>query len=393
METERMSVNRIKVAALVEGRVVSGPAKNILRFAADCRDRVDLTIVTFVRTSGKYVYGSEVANNQLVSAARSLNIPIEIVQEKGPFDLTALGALRGIFERQRVNIVETHGTKSHFLVSLLRGRNFNWIAFHHGYTTEDLKALFYRQFDRWSLRLSDSVVTVCAEFATMLEGRGVRRDRISVVHNSVNTDRHNSHKRLSEEARHQWNASRDERIVISAGRLSPEKGHTYLIDAVSTIVSTSPELKLKVLIAGSGPSEKKLKEQVSEKGLNQRVMLIGHCSDLDGLFSIADLFVLPSLSEGSPNVLLESMAARVPIVATKVGGVTELVKNGESAILVPPADSESLKTAILELLMNRSRAIQLANVAFEDARSLFNASKRDELLLSIYSWMMGEKSG
>jgi glycosyltransferase involved in cell wall biosynthesis len=226
----------------------------------------------------------------------------------------------------------------------------------------------------------------------MLEGRGVRRERISVLHNSVNTDVHRSHTKLSEAARHQWGLLRDERIVVSAGRLSPEKGHTYLIDAVSTIVSTSPELKIKVLIAGSGPCGKNLKEQISEKGLQQRVKLIGHCSDLDALFSVADLFVLPSLSEGSPNVLLESMAARVPIVATKVGGVTELVKNGESAILVPPGDSESLKTAILELLMNRSRAIQLASVAFENARLLFNVSRRDELLLSIYSRVMRDKS-
>lgn len=385
-----MSMNQIKVVALVEGRVLTGPAKNILRFADDCRDRVDLTIVTFLRISGKNA--TEVSNNQLVSAARSLNVPIEIIQETGPFDLKVLGALREIFDRHRANIVETHGIKSHFLVSLLRGKNFRWIAFHHGYTMEDLKVRFYQQFDRWSLRFCDSVVTVCAEFATTLEGRGVRRDRISVVHNSVNTEVNCSRAKLSEEARHQWNLSGDEYIVISAGRLSPEKGHAYLIDAISTIVSTSPELKLKVLIAGSGPGERKLKEQVSGRGLNQYVKFIGHCSDLDGLFTIADLFVLPSLSEGSPNVLLESMAARVPIVATRVGGVTDLVKNGESAILVPPADSESLKTAILELVMNRSRATQLANVAFEDARLLFNGSKRDELLLAIYSWVIREKS-
>jgi glycosyltransferase involved in cell wall biosynthesis len=74
--------------------------------------------------------------------------------------------------------------------------------------------------------------------------------------------------------------------------------------------------------------------------------------------------VLPSLSEGSLNVLLESMAARVLIVATKVGGVPDLVKEGESAILFPPGDSESLKEAITELLMNRSQAIELVIVAF-----------------------------
>jgi glycosyltransferase involved in cell wall biosynthesis len=383
-------MNRIKVVALVEGRVVTGPAKNILRFAVDCRDRVDLTIVTFIRTLDKNL--SAVSNNQLVSAARSLDIPIEIVRETGPLDLTVLGALRGIFHRHQAHIVETHGIKSHFLVSLLPGRNFRWIAFHHGYTTENLKVRFYHQFDRWSLRFCDLVVTVCGEFATMLASRGVRRDRVFVVHNSVETDVHYSHAKLSEETRQQWNVSRDERMVLSAGRLSPEKGHNYLIDAVSMMVSTLPQLKFKVLIAGSGPSERKLKEQVNKKGLHARVELVGQCSDIKALFSIADLFVLPSLSEGSPNVLLESMAARVPIVATKVGGVPELVKDGESAILVPPADSESLKKAIIELLMNRSRATQLAIVAFENARLIFSTSKHDEHLLSIYDRVICEKS-
>lgn len=226
----------------------------------------------------------------------------------------------------------------------------------------------------------------------MLASRGVRRDRIFVVHNSVETDIRYSHAKLSEETRQLWNVSRDEHMVLSVGRLSPEKGHNYLIDAVSTIVSTSSQLKLKVLIAGSGPSERKLKEQINKKGLQGRVELLGQCSDIKALFSIADLFVLPSLSEGSPNVLLESMAARVPILATKVGGVPELVKDGESAILVLPADSESLKKAIIELLMNRSRAIQLASVAFENARLIFSTSKRDEHLLSIYDRVIREKS-
>ena len=381
-----MSMKQIKIAALVEGRFLTGPAKNILKFADDCRDRVDLTLVTFLRTSGKYA--SEAPNHQLVSAARSLKIPIEIVEESGPFDLKVLSALREIFQRHGTDIVETHGIKSHFLVSLLRQKDFRWIAFHHGYTMEDLKARCYQQFDRWSLRLCDSVVTVCSEFAAVLEGRGVRPGRISVVQNSVNTEVHRPDKKMSEKARCQWNILPGEQVLISAGRLSPEKGHAYLIDAVSAIVSKSPELKLKLLIAGSGTCEGKLKEQVSRRGLSQCVKFVGHCSNLDELFSIADLFVLPSLSEGSPNVLLESMAARVPIVATKVGGVPELVTNGESAILVPPADSESLKTAILELVVNRSRAIQLANVAFENARLLFNAAKRDERLLGIYNCVM-----
>ena len=383
-------MNRIKVVALVEGRVVTGPAKNILRFAVDCRDRMDLTIVTFVRALDKNL--AEVSDNQLVSAARSLDVPIETVREAGPWDLTVLGALRGIFDRHRAQIVETHGTKSHFLISLLPERKFRWIGFHHGYTTENLKARVYHQFDRWSLRFCDLVVTVCTDFATLLASRGVRRDRIVVVHNSVKAEVRDSDAKLTEETRQQWNLSGDERVVLSAGRLSREKGHKYLIDAVSTIVSALPQLRLKVLIAGNGPFERRLKAQVDKKGLQQCVKLVGHRSDINGLYSIADLFVLPSLSEGSPNVLLESMAARVPIVATRVGGVPELVKDGESAILVPPADSESLKKAIIELLIDRSRALQLASAAFDNVRTIFSPSKHDEHLLSIYDSVIREKS-
>ena len=293
-------MSRIKVVALVEGRVVTGPAKNILRFAVDCRDRMDLTIVTFVRALDKNL--AEVSNNQLVSAARSLDIPIETVRETGPWDLTVLGALREIFDRHRAQIVETHGTKSHFLISLLPKRKFRWIAFHHGYTTENLKARVYHQFDRWSLRFCDLVVTVCTDFATLLASRGVRRDRIVVVHNSVKAEVRDSDAKLTEETRQQWNLSGDERVVLSAGRLSREKGHKYLIDAVSTIVSALPQLRLKLLIAGNGPFERKLNAQVDKKGLQQCVNLVGHRSDINGLYSIADLFVLPSLSEGSPNV-------------------------------------------------------------------------------------------
>jgi glycosyltransferase involved in cell wall biosynthesis len=208
----------------------------------------------------------------------------------------------------------------------------------------------------------------------------------------VKTDVVDSDVKLSEETSQRWKIPHDEWVVLTVGRLSPEKGHRYLIDAVSTIMRTSPQLKLQVLIAGSGPAERKLKEQVNKNGLNQRIRLIGHCSEIRGMFSIADLFVLPSLSEGSPNVVLESMAARVPIVATNVGGVPELVDDGESAILVPPKDSESLARAMTELLSNRSRATLLASVAFDKARLIFSATRYDERILSIYARLIGNRS-
>jgi glycosyltransferase involved in cell wall biosynthesis len=195
-------VNRTKVVALVEARVVTGPAKTILRFATECRDRVDLLIVTFVRASEKRT--PDDPHNAFISEVRRLNLPLEIIRETGAFDLSVLASLRQICERHKADIVQTHAVKSHFLVSLLRERSFRWIAFHHGYTAEDLKARIYKQFDRWSLRGSDCVVTVCEEFASGLARRGNRKDRIFVVHNSVAPDFVCPNSVLSQESRQRF---------------------------------------------------------------------------------------------------------------------------------------------------------------------------------------------
>jgi glycosyltransferase involved in cell wall biosynthesis len=376
-------VNRIRVVAILEAKGVTGPAKNLLKFAADCRDKVDLTLVTFQRIPANN--GSASSNHPLVSEARKLNIAIEVVPETSPFDLTSVNALRKIFQQREAQIVETHGTKSHFLVSLLWRRQFSWIAFHHGYTAEDIKIKFYQHFDRWSLRRCDSAVTVCEEFAALLEKRGVRRDRIHIVHNAVESNPHYARLESVEKARRHWNIKPDERVVLSVGRLSPEKGHADLVEAASRIVGRSPAWKIRVIIAGSGPCEKRLKDQADALGLKENVELVGHQSELHGLFAIADVFVLPSLSEGSPNVLLESMAAGVPIISTRVGGVPELLKDSESAILVAPADKNALAVAILELLMNRPLANRLAGAAFERVQVDFSPAKRHENLLNIYA--------
>ena len=375
-------MSRTKVIALVEARSVTGPAKNILRFAGECRDRVDLTIVTFVRPSGR---SSQLASdNAFISEVRKLNLPFEIIWETRTFDLSVLASLREICERQNADIVQTHAVKSHLLVSLLRKRRFRWIAFHHGYTSGELKVQVYNQCDRWSLRACDCVVTVCAEFASKLARRGNRQNRIFVVPNSVKLDFVYPNATQSQETRQRWLISGDELVILVVGRLSREKGHRYLIEAIAKIASSAPQLKLKVLIAGEGSAEGKLKTQIAKRGLEKRIKLIGQYSDVRPLFSIADLFVLPSLSEGSPNALLESMAARVPIVATNVGGVPEIVNDGESAILVPPANIDLLGKSILELLVNHPRAKQLATVAFDRARLMFSPTRYNEQLLNIY---------
>jgi glycosyltransferase involved in cell wall biosynthesis len=373
---------RRKILAVVEARVLTGPAKNILRFAAGNRDRIDFTVVTFVRKADN---AAGLGDNQFVATARGMGLAVETIGERGRFDLSVKTVLRQICDRHSPDIVQTHAVKSHFLLSFFRNRPFRWIAFHHGYTEEDLKMRFYNQCDLWSLRKPDLVVTVCREFATQLVARGVRRNAIAVVPNSMPCDFVPASRAVCAQAKARWNVANNEAVVLAIGRLSPEKGHRYLVSAVARIASAEPELAFQVLIAGAGPCQDSLKKQIRGLGLDHRIKIIGYCCDVKSLFMIADLFVLPSLSEGSPNVLLESVAARVPIVASNVGGVPELVKDRESAILVPPGNAEVLATCMRELLFNRSRAEYLTRAALERARLMFTPELYDQRILDLYA--------
>jgi glycosyltransferase involved in cell wall biosynthesis len=122
---------------------------------------------------------------------------------------------------------------------------------------------------------------------------------------------------------------------------------------------TSPELKCKLLIVGEGPERGTLKAAARFRGVQQEVIFAGQVTDVQPFYAAAAVFVLPSHSEGSPNVLLEAMVANLPIVATAVGGVPEILKHNESALLVPAKDQNAMAAAIARVLGEEDLARRL----------------------------------
>jgi glycosyltransferase involved in cell wall biosynthesis len=123
---------------------------------------------------------------------------------------------------------------------------------------------------------------------------------------------------------------------------------------------------------------------VAQLNLRDAVQFIGHVQDVGPLLGAADVFVLPSLSEGSPNVLLEAMAARVPAIATSVGGIPEMVIDGESAFLVPPGNAIALCKAMVDRASAPARAMALAANAYERVRNLFTPEAYGRRILGTY---------
>jgi len=146
-------------------------------------------------------------------------------------------------------------------------------------------------------------------------------------------------------------------IVLTVARLDAQKGIAHLLDAAVAVPRAS------FAIAGEGPDRAALEQRAATLGVSDRVRFLGHRHDVPALLAAADLFVLPSLYEGLPLAVLEAMAAGVPVIATSVGGTAEVVRDGETGTLVPPADADTLSSAIARTLADRQQASRLALAA------------------------------
>jgi glycosyltransferase involved in cell wall biosynthesis len=317
-----------------------------------------------------------------VKAARELGLEISVIPERFRFDTSVLPALRKIVESKAPDIVLTHQVKSHLLMKLSRlSQQYPWVAFHHGYTTTDRKMRAYNLLNRWSLPAADGVVTVCEAFARDLRVAGVPQKRIHVQHNSIRPEPVASLEE-SKLLRQRLGIGDEEALVLTVGRLSREKAQMDLLVAFNLLLKTNPNTKL--VIVGEGPERGRLAAAAVSAGLSDRVTFTGEVGNVQPYYGAADVFVLPSHSEGSPYVLLEAMAAKVPIVATVVGGVPEMVKDEESALLVPSRSARSLASAIARVLDDRELAGRLTENAYTLVTTAYAPETQIRSLLRLY---------
>jgi glycosyltransferase involved in cell wall biosynthesis len=159
-------------------------------------------------------------------------------------------------------------------------------------------------------------------------------------------------------------------VVGIVGKLSAVKGHQHFLAAAALIARSHDAVRF--LIVGDGPRRIELEQQAAELGIAEATRFVGAREDVPALLKLMDVFVLSSLSEGAPNAIMEAMAAGVPVVATRVGGVPELVADGSTGILVEPRDPVALADAIADLLDDRTRAILMGRSGQSVARERFD---------------------
>lgn len=300
------------------------------------------------------------------------------------FDTPRLAAaareLRGRLDG--ADVLLCHGYKADLLGhSAARRLGLPVVAVSRGWTAETWRVRLYEAVDRRMLRAMDLVVCVSEAQAAKVRAAGVPAAKIAVIRNAARPAAFPPAGDAGRSALAAHAASGGDWLVVTAARLSPDKGIHVLVDAARRVVDRLPGARF--VVFGDGSERDRLERQIAECGLDDAFTLAGFCGNLDQLWPNADLMVLPSFTEGLPNVVLEASAAGVPVVATAVGGTPEAVEDGRTGLLVPPGDPVALSAAVVDLLGDplRRRKFGLAGRAFVRERFSFSLQARQYLEL------------
>jgi len=333
------------VVHLTSSRFYGGPERQMLGLALALRPAAQTVIVSFAEGGRCMAFLDQARHQGLRSMA---------LRHDTPHLLAARRELGDVLRAVHADVLCCHGYKANLLGrSAARQRGIPAVAVSRGWTGESFRVRLYETLDRLALRWMDHVVCVSAAQADKVRSAGVPGSRVSVIANSIRVERFAQRTAASRAELHERFPSPRSFLIGAAGRLSPEKGFDVLLDAAARVVRS--EGTAGFLIFGDGPLRARLEQQIAALGLGDNVVLAGFHNDLDRLLPALDLFVQASFTEGMPNVLLEAMAAHLPVVATAVGGTPELVEDGVSGWLVAPGDPAALARRMNEALAHRRR--------------------------------------
>jgi glycosyltransferase involved in cell wall biosynthesis len=298
---------------------------------------------------------SQSPNTQLHDTAISAGIESHTIACKGRLDHSVLEGIRGLTRRMGVDVVHAHGYKADIYAYVaLRGSDTSLVSTCHNWIDTDIPSRIYGTIDRRVLRNYGGVVAVSEEVKTRLLRAGIAKERVRCIRNGIDL--------RPFDVRRSEGPSTDQPILVGlACRLAHEKGGDLFVQMVGDVLKEFPATRF--VVAGDGPDRPMLEALIKKMGIGTNIRLLGHCEDMPAFYASLDILVSPSRTEGLPMVLLEAMATRLPIVATAVGAVPSVVRDGLTGILVPANDIASLTRAVIRLLRDAGLRQQLGDAA------------------------------
>jgi len=282
------------------------------------------------------------------------------------------------------DLLHTHGYVADILgISSARLLKIPVISTCHGFIESDRKLSIYNRFDRFFLKFADEIIAVSTSIRSILISGGVEASHIKVIPNAVGINiseaSFTSHR---SEIRRSFSLPENDFVLGYVGRLSKEKGLEYLIEAVS--LARTANCPAKLMIVGDGPLKPQLQTIVRQRRLEPHVIFTGFQNNVEQFLPAMDVFVLPSLTEGTPIALLEAMAYGIPSIASAVGQIPTIITSGESGMLITPGSTQEIHKHIVFLYGNPLVRKSISKTAQEKIQGEFDIKAWVEKIESEY---------
>lgn len=366
----------LKVLQLIPTLDRSGAEKQMVMLAKGLpRDRFRVEVAALTRSG------------PLEAELKDAGIPVTVIGKPLKVDPLALMRLARFLKAGSFDVVQTwifaanaYGrvasrlakvpvvVVSEMAVDLWKGRGERWVD---------------RKLATWSDRLVGNSNAVVDFYRTL----GVPDDRLAMIYSGIADEEPPAIDRAA--VRSEFGFPADAPMVLFAGRLAEQKRVDDLLKALDLVQHVQPDVR--TLIAGDGPLRDRLEETATAYRLDERVRFLGHREDVPRLLAAADMLVLPSSYEGLPNVVLEAMRFRKPVVATAAPGTTEIVVDGETGCLVPIGDQRQLARSIRDLARDPEHARRLGEAGRARVESHFTAATMIEQFASLYERLAKSK--
>jgi L-malate glycosyltransferase len=283
------------------------------------------------------------------------------LERRAGFDWRCVRRLSRMCRQMRVDLVHAHQYTpfAYAVAAGVCGRRPPVLFSEHGRFFPDSPSRKRKIFNRLMYRSCDRFVAVGNSVRqALIDNEGLPSNRIEVIYNGVNVLSAKSGTAARMAIRAELGASNGDIVVLNVARLDPIKDHQTAVRAIGIASRRNPAIRM--FIAGDGPERAAIEQAVREQHLENRVKLLGMRHDIGDLLCAADVFLLTSVSEGVPVTVLESMAAGIPVIATNVGGLPEVVTDRKTGLLAPTGDAACLADALLLLAENSEMRSNLA---------------------------------
>ncbi len=332
-------------------------------------------------------------DSQVGAVARELGIrvfPVDISGEITPWhDGQGTVRLAGIIRRWGVQVVHAHGAKAGLLARLscllVRKRPATVVTAHNFVYTGSVRGWKQKLLlgaEKRLLPLTDQFIAVSQGLRQeILNSQGIAPEKVMTIYNGLDLELF-SEASDREQVRARLGLEPHRPVVGTVARFAPQKGLQYFIDMVACLEKQLPGIQY--LVVGDGPLREKIESLAKSRGVREKITFTGFIADIPPILKAMDVFVLPSLSEGLGISVLEALACRRPIVATAVGGIPEIIANGENGLLVPPGSGSYLADGVAGLLNNPQLAQTLASRGFQQLEEKFSLQKMLKATEAIY---------